>query len=839
MSEVVSFAGLLGGLFVVATLLLGLDQWKWPQSPSSRSLLAAILVTFELIAALWLGHRFLPSSYELISTTLACMHFAFLCFWCTCSRAPTGLRLFLLLLMIGLLYLLAGLPPNLNPQEASNAIVGRAIHRLVVTTLGAFVCGACCRLRGWRFESSEQLQEASQTMLKATSIQALIAGVLISLVVFAVVGVQQFVESQWTDTFRDDFAVLTFACFVAGLMLAGLAVTACQFRFEWLGGIAVGVAIIWSVTNMSSRYQSWKVMQLRPELWRQYLPWLLLSTSWWWLLFKHLGGTGFMLVHSDRSILVRPGLKHALLAMVIVAALLSGVKSRYFDQFDNLVRMAMTQAMGQVEPQQGTFDAAAFGQSPITGLVFRTQMPERVVRAMPRLKSLDKIRFESCIPEQELIDRLSRLKQLRELSFIDCNLLQLNFNELVSGGPPIESLEMIHCPLKPEQIASIGKMTGLKRLAVSDRDLLESFGSLASLERLDLRSCRSLDLGKLLSLGLPNLKSLKLPSERGIVGWKGVPDATHFPQLDTLPIEVTEINEKVIEQLKAYQHLTTLDVINCRRGFDLLGELNLKVLRLHHCEVTPESFRQISENAPQEKLHVQGVIKGGALQEFVPLAVSAVEAKPNTFVQLTRLPVEETPPELASAQGLMISELSMIYEDDFHEEMIRLDRAGLTRLSGVELDFEQFLTVIRIGRSSFENMAVRNGDRMLIHPNDSGNLQFGSLPLREVTGQELRRIFESSLTINMLYLINPNLRADDWKALADNSNVGFAELHKFAGPIDLQAVLEAFHGEDRHPHLRVYLPDDVTKQEVEKMQSESGPRVHLMRKRERREESQY
>ena len=273
MSEVICFAALLGGLFVVATLLLSIDQWKWPKSPFMRSLLAVLLVAFELVAALWLGWRFMPSSYELISTTLACTHFAFLCFWCTCSRAPSGLRVILLFLVTAALFAIFNLPREWTHTDSyANANVSRSIYRLIVTALGAVVCGACCRLRGWRFENKERQPEERKSPHRATSVQSLMTGLLISLAVFAIVGVKRVVESQWTDTFQNDFSIVIFACFVAGLLLAGLAITACQFRFEWLGGIAVGFAILWSVVNMSSHYQSWTVMQLKPELWRQYLP---------------------------------------------------------------------------------------------------------------------------------------------------------------------------------------------------------------------------------------------------------------------------------------------------------------------------------------------------------------------------------------------------------------------------------------------------------------------------------------------------------------------------------------------------------------------------------------
>ena len=537
-----------------------------------------------------------------------------------------------------------------------------------------------------------------------------------------------------------------------------------------------------------------------------------------------------MLVHSDRSILVRPGLKHVLLSMVIVAFLLSGVKKRYFDQFDHLVRMEMLQSRGTVEPTQ-PFSAAANAQEPITGLIFNQLIPERVVKSISRLKTLHKIRFESCSPEQDTIDRIAQLPQLRELSFADCNLLQLNLDQLAERENPIESLEIVHCPMTAGQIEAISRMSRLKRLGISDPDLLDQLVPLKELDQLDLRTCRGLEITQLLALEMPKLKRLLLPREEGIIGWKGVPDATLFPLLDTLPIEIAEIDRQVVEQLKTFRQLSKLEVINCRRGFELLAELELKELHLHDCELSLTNLELVRALALPDKLHLQGKIKDGTLQDVVPLAISMAEENAKMFLQLTRQQVD--PADFMAASTGMGPGLDDPFFYEYEDlDMIRIDRNGMTRFSGVELEFQQFISILKLGRCAFGRLVVRNGDRIVIAPNESVNLQYGSLQLREPTGAEIQEILKTGVNVSMLDLLNPQLDPEDWQTLAQPSNVGFVNVHTSRKPEYLESAISAFEAGDQPPRLRVYLrEDDFGQDEVEAMQREAGPRVQLQLKK--------
>ena len=229
MNQFIGFCVLLGGLFGVATMLL----WRlpWPKREPWRTSLEGLIVIFDLLVALWLNRHFSQHSYELIATTVACSHFAFVCFWCVTSRGTAVLRIGLFGVVVAAMFALFFVPPQyFVPQDELGRdwdAIQTLTQRLIITCVATSIVGIFCRVNGWRLELTDTVGFTEKQFVEAKQTLPAVAGLIFTIPV--VIGIHWFVESNWTNTFNRDFSIAALGCFYGALMLCILAITACRF----------------------------------------------------------------------------------------------------------------------------------------------------------------------------------------------------------------------------------------------------------------------------------------------------------------------------------------------------------------------------------------------------------------------------------------------------------------------------------------------------------------------------------------------------------------------------------------------------------------------------------
>ena len=806
MNQFIGFCVLLAGLFGIATMLL----WRlpWPKREPWRTLFEGLIVVADLILALWLNRYFSQHSYELITTTLACSHFSFVCFWCVTSRGPSLLRLVLFLTVVAAMFALFNLPKEYfvydDAMEQRDWIAVQALtQRLISTCVATWLAGIVCRLRGWRLESPQDIPREDETGL-VRAVQTVPLLVFLVVAVPCVMGIHNFVSSNWTSVFNRDFSILALGCFYGLLMLAVLAVTVCRFKPQWIGGGIAFALVAWLLYELGDKqYDSFEIfrfaLRYQPGGWTHYSHWLALGTLWWWLVWKHLQGVGFSLRSTDESILTRPKLKHVMIAMAFMAVLFSSVKSRYFDRYEDLIRQRVRYA----EPRQG----------PIETLVFSQSVPQQVTRNLGRLKKLQRVGFQHCTIDEDLMQKVLQLKDLEALSFVSCDLGTTGLKGIESLTA-LKHVEFVNCKtaIPTEDFRLLSLLPNLKYVALSDL-ANASLLSLPGVEHLDLRHCPLLNANQLDSINLESVQIINFPRDPKDIAFDGVPDARRYPRLTELKLKLKAVGPSDIATIKQFSDLERLEVIGCEKGIELLQGLEIKRLSLRDCTLTGETLDELMRFDNVKSLELSAVPPQKFVEQHIDKFALIAKQYESVNLELYGGGGNLGGLGMAGVRAAMWTTSAMPFHlevegtdnlfYDIADDTVILRTDGRSNLSNVTIDFKVALELLKFGPFDFHNINVTHRDRLITK--HIGTLYSMGLPWYQITADELSQILKAHQDKENFYLVDPQLSPDDYSQIS-SSKLKRLTLIWSQVPDDWEQVLGKLIGSSIK--VDVQMPDD-------------------------------
>lgn len=672
--------------------------WRLPQPKREpwRTVLEGMIIVFDLLVTLWLNRHFSQHSYELIATTVACSHFAFVCFWCVTSRGTAVLRIGLFGVVVAAMFALFFIPPQyFIPREELGAdwiAIQSLTQRLIITCVATSLAGIFCRVSGWRLELTEQQGFTESQFVRSKQFIPAIVGLVVTIPI--VIGIHSFVQTHWTTVFNRDFSIAALGCFYGALMLCVLAVTACRFNPAWNKVVAVvgTLLVAWLLYSLDNRqHDSFNSPSYGPANWSQYTRWLVLGTLWWWLIWKHLAGIGFQLGKTDEPLLKRPKLRHAMIAMAIMAVLFSSVKSRYFDRFDDLLRREVQ----YTHPRSG----------PIKSLTFSSGISERVVTNLGRLKELRQVGFHNCSVAEAAMSRVLGLKRLESLAFAECDLSATSLVDIGSLGG-LESLHLIKTPIASEELLAISQLPNLRHLALSNLTNPMHLQALRKLEHLDLSHCNQLNAAALLELRLEHLERVDFAPYAQGAAFPEIPSARNFPKLKRLTVELHQLSRNAIKKIKAFKELKTLELVGCRDGFELLPELDIEELSLRYCTFTGEDLDVVATLEKPRTLRIFGDTPGEEIAASIGQLIRV--ARNFDSVDISLDPENSRANRIALAAGAFsvppfVRDSFFGWQPDasYSSVGLMLKTDDRCRLPEIEITFEDLLTALPIGTFEF------------------------------------------------------------------------------------------------------------------------------------------